>query len=288
MNMRSEIFETIEETFSKQTPSDKRISTWLLNNREQIPYETADSIAQATGTSGITVGRYLRKLGFRNLDDMKNILRNVSNSPYKPWGVIDRLDSWEQQKFHPDRSNQSLKMEIEAIKYVYQLAKTKEFLTVSQKIATADAVIILGIQSTRGTAHTFFSHLEYLRPRVIYADGSSGSWLESLNSEYENPYVVLTDTRAYSAAARQFCRVASETKVPVVLVTDIWCPWARDYPIDLLQVKTDTGNFWDSLAPLSCLFNLLLSSIVEQLGPKISARLEYNRKLQQDFGQFEH
>ncbi len=206
MNMRSEIFETIEETFSKQTPSDKRISTWLLNNREQIPYETADSIAQATGTSGITVGRYLRKLGFRNLDDMKNILRNVSNSPYKPWGVIDRLDSWEQQKFHPDRSNQSLKMEIEAIKYVYQLAKTKEFLTVSQKIATADAVIILGIQSTRGTAHTFFSHLEYLRPRVIYADGSSGSWLESLNSEYENPYVVLTDTRAYSAAARQFCR----------------------------------------------------------------------------------
>lgn len=86
MNMRSEIFETIEETFSKQTPSDKRISTWLLNNREQIPYETADSIAQATGTSGITVGRYLRKLGFRNLDDMKNILRNVSNSPYKPWG----------------------------------------------------------------------------------------------------------------------------------------------------------------------------------------------------------
>ena len=288
MNMRSEIFETIEETFSKQTPSDKRISTWLLNNREQIPYETADSIAQATGTSGITVGRYLRKLGFRNLDDMKNILRNVSNSPYKPWGVIDRLDSWEQQKFHPDRSNQSLKMEIEAIKYVYQLAKTKEFLTVSQKIATADAVIILGIQSTRGTAHTFFSHLEYLRPRVIYADGSSGSWLESLNSEYENPYVDLTDTRAYSAAARQFCRVASETKVPVVLVTDIWCPWARDYPIDLLQVKTDTGNFWDSLAPLSCLFNLLLSSIVEQLGPKISARLEYNRKLQQDFGQFEH
>jgi DNA-binding MurR/RpiR family transcriptional regulator len=36
----------------------------------QIPFETADGIAKATGTSGITVGRYLRKLG-RNLEDAK-------------------------------------------------------------------------------------------------------------------------------------------------------------------------------------------------------------------------
>lgn len=101
---------------------------------------------------------------------------------------------------------------------------------------------------------------------MTYADGSSGSWLEALNSEYEHPYVVITDTRAYSSTARQFCRVAAERRIATALVTDIWCPWARDYPLDLLQVKTDTGHFWDSLAPIGCLFNLLLSAVVEQLG----------------------
>lgn len=287
MNTSSGFFKTIEEAFSHQTPSDKRISAWLLSNREQIPYETADSIARATGTSGITVGRYLRKLGFRNLEDVKNILREVPHTSYKPWGVIDRLDSWEQQKSLPDRASQSLQMELDAIKYVYQLAQSEVFTRVSQQIASADAVIVLGVQSTRGLAHTFFSHLEYLRPRVSYADGSSGSWLESLNSEYKKPYVILTDTRAYSAAARKFCEVASRSGVPTALVTDIWCPWARDYTVDLLQVKTDTGNFWDSLAPISCLFNLLLSSVVGQIGPGISDRLARNRRLQQEFGQFE-
>ncbi len=287
MNTSSGFFKTIEAAFSHQTPSDKRISVWLLSNREQIPYETADSIARATGTSGITVGRYLRKLGFRNLDDVKNLLREVPQTPYKPWGVIDRLDSWSQQQSLPDRASQSLHMELDAIRYVYQLAQTDGFARVSQQTATADAVIVLGVQSTRGVAHTFFSHLEYLRPRVSYADGSSGSWLESLNSEYEKPYVILTDTRAYSTAARQFCRVASQNAVPMALVTDIWCPWARDYAVDLLQVKTDTGNFWDSLAPVSCLFNLLLSSVVEQIGPALSDRLAHNRRLQQEFGQFE-
>lgn len=287
MNDNSELFGKIESAFSQQTPSEKRISAWLLSHREQIPFETADSIAQATGTSGITVGRYLRKLGFRNLDDVKNGLKDAASTPYKHWGVIDRLDSWAQQQALPDRASQSLHMELEAIRYVYQLAQSEAFARVSQQIAAADAVVVIGIQSTRGIANTFFSHLEYLRPRVTYADGSSGSWLEALNSEYEKPYVVLTDTRAYSTVARQFCRAATARQVATALVTDVWCPWARDYPVDLLQVKTDTGNFWDSLAPISCLFNLLLSAVVERLGPTLSRRLAENRLLQQEFGQFE-
>ena len=284
----AEVFTRIESQFSTHTPSEKRIGLWLLNHKEQIPFETADSIGMATGTSGITVGRYLRKLGYKNLDDLKNNLKEISSTPYKHWGVTERLDSWGQHQKLPNRNQKSLQLELDAIKYVYELAETDVFARVSKRLAEADAVIVIGIQSTRGIANTFFSHLEYLRPRVVYADGSSGSWLESLNSEYDNPYVVLTDTRAYSTAARQFCRVATNRNIPMALITDIWCPWSRDYPVDLLQVKTDTGNFWDSLAPISCLFNLLLSSIVELVGPELSHRLEKNRMLQQEFGQFEN
>ena len=282
-----ELFRTIEATFSQLTPSEKRIGSWLLSHRQHIPFETADSIAQATGTSGITVGRYLRKLGYRNLDDVKNSLKDRAPVPYRHWGVIDRLDSWAQQQAQPDRASLSLQMELDAIRYVYQLAQEETFARISERIARADAVIVIGIQSTRGLANAFFSHLEYLRPRVTYADGSSGSWLEALNSEYEHPYVVITDTRAYSSTARQFCRVAAERRIATALVTDIWCAWARDYPLDLLQVKTDTGHFWDSLAPIGCLFNLLLSAVVERLGPSLSQRLAENRALQQEFGQFE-
>ncbi|MRS17027.1 MurR/RpiR family transcriptional regulator [Enterobacteriaceae bacterium RIT691] len=287
MSENAELFRKIEAAFSLLTPSEKRIGAWLLSHRDHIPFETADSIAQATGTSGITVGRYLRKLGYRNLDDVKNSLKDHSAPPYRHWGVTDRLNSWEQHQQQPDRENLSLQMELDAIRFVYQLAQSETFLRISQRIAQAEAIVVVGIQSTRGIANTFYSHLEYLRPRVVYADGSSGSWLESMNSEYRDPYIVLTDTRAYSIAARQFCRVATARQLPMALITDIWCPWARDYALDLLQVKTDTGHFWDSLAPVSCLFNLLLSAVVEQLGPALAARLAHNRQLQQEFGQFE-
>ncbi|MFG7478029.1 MurR/RpiR family transcriptional regulator, partial [Enterobacter hormaechei] len=264
-------------------PSEKRVASWMLAHVGQIPFETAESVALATSTSGITVGRFLRKLGYRNLDDAKKSLRD----PHQPWGINERLDSWKQQQPLSDRLQHSLSLEVDAIAHVYQLAQSETFRQVVQHLTHADAVFVLGIQSTRGIANAFFSHLEYLRPRVSYSEGLSGSWVESLNSGFANPYIVLTDTRAYSAIARQYCRVASEKGLSMALITDIWCPWARDYPIDLLQVKTDTGHFWDSLAPVSCLFNLLLSGVVEALGDALPERLAINRQLQQEFGQFE-
>ncbi|MBJ9238495.1 MULTISPECIES: MurR/RpiR family transcriptional regulator [Citrobacter] len=287
MTAKPELFTRIEQTFSQLTPSEKRVAGWLLAHAVQIPFETADGIAKATGTSGITVGRYLRKLGFRNLEDAKASLRELPVVPYQPWGMNERLDSWHQQQSLPDRAQQSLLLEIDAITYAYQLAQGETFLRIAQRLAHAEAVYILGIQSTRGIANAFFSHLEYLRPKVIYSEGLSGSWVESLNSGFTQPYVVITDMRAYSAISRQYCRAATERGIPLALITDVWCPWARDYSIDLLQVKTDTGHFWDSLAPVSCLFNLLLSAVVAQLGDALAERLQTNRQLQQQFGQFE-
>ena len=287
MTSKPELFARIERTFSQLTPSEKRVAGWLLAHAAQIPVDTADGIAKAAGTSGITVGRYLRKLGFRNLEDAKASLREIPAIPYQPWGMNERLDSWHQQQNLPDRAQQSLLLEIDAITHVYQLAQSETFLRIAQQLAQAEAVYILGIQSTRGIANAFFSHLEYLRPKVSYSEGLSGSWVESLNSGFNQPYVVITDTRAYSATSRQYCRVASERGIPLALITDVWCPWARDYAIDLLQVKTDTGHFWDSLAPVSCLFNLLLSAVVAQLGDSLAGRLQTNRQLQQQFGQFE-
>lgn len=64
-----DVIAQIEASFAVQTPTGKRIAGYLLANLAQVPFETADSIARSTATSGISVGRYLRSLGYRNLDD---------------------------------------------------------------------------------------------------------------------------------------------------------------------------------------------------------------------------
>ena len=144
----------IESTFGQQTPSGKRIAGWLLTHTGQIPFETADSIARATGTSGITVGRYLRRLGYRNLDDLRQSLRDTPQIDYKP-GALSTASTRQQQKHLPDRYAQSLELELDAITQVYRPAQSEVFQRISQRLANADAVFVLGIQSTRGIANAF-------------------------------------------------------------------------------------------------------------------------------------
>lgn len=286
---------TVESRFAELTPTAKRIASYMLANLDRLGLETADQIAQQTGTSGISVGRFLRSVGYRNLDDLKRELRGGAD---RPWMITDRLDEYRRTNgtagtqvaatHSGDRAlASSLDRELDAIRHVYRLAEEPVFAQVADRIAHADAVFILGIQSTRGISNAFSSYLEYLRPRVFYSDGQSGSYVDSLNSEFERPYCIVTDVRAYSRSARRYCQAAAERGQPFALVTDLYCPWAREWPADLLQVKTDVGQFWDSLAPLTCLFNLLITAVVDRLGPAIDRRVARNRELQHTFDQFE-
>ncbi|MCA7950822.1 MurR/RpiR family transcriptional regulator [Burkholderia seminalis] len=285
---------TVESRYAELTPTAKRIASYMLANLDRLGLETADQIARQAGTSGISVGRFLRSVGYRNLDDLKRELRGGSD---RPWMITDRLDEYRRvagtQSAARDGNGSegalasSLERELDAIRHVYRLAEGPVFAQVADRIAQADAVFILGIQSTRGISNAFSSYLEYLRPRVFYSDGQSGSYVDSLNSEFERPYCIVTDTRAYSRSARRYCQAAAERGQPFALVTDLSCPWARDWPCDLLQVKTDVGQFWDSLAPLTCLFNLLITAVVDRLGPAIDRRVARNRELQRTFDQFE-
>jgi DNA-binding MurR/RpiR family transcriptional regulator len=281
---RARIAEILEQGLSTFTPTGKRIASYMLADLQHLPFETADSIARMTGTTGISVGRFLRQIGFQNLDDLKRSIRGATG---RPWFQTERLSSYRQHSEERGALEHSLELELDAIRHVYQLAGTPEFARVADRIAQADAVFVIGLQAQSGVMNTFFTHLEYIRPRVYYANGVGGAYVESLNSEYRSPYLIISDFRAYSSMTRRYCQAAAQRKLPLLLITDFYCTWARDFPVDLLQLKIDVRQFWDTWSPLTCLLNLFLSAVVERLGSRLADRLTLNKKLQKELGQFE-
>lgn len=281
---KNNFFQLLENEFSSMTPTGKRIASYLLGNPQQLPFESADSIALQASTTGISVGRFLRSLGYQNLDDVKQSLRGEVPAS---WLITDRIAAFRAESNGGDALDRSMQREIEAIQYVYEVARSEAFAQIVKRIHEADAVFIIGIQSTRGILTAFHSHLEYIRPRVYYVDGLSGIYAETLNSGFDNPYAIIADFRAYSSVTQTFCQAALENALPLALITDLQCPWARDYALDLLQIKTDVGQFWDSPAPLACLLNLMVSAVAQQYGEHLDQRLAKNRQLQKAFGQFE-
>src|SRR5437868_2627601 len=149
---------TVESRFAELTPTAKRIASYMLANLDRLGLETADQIAQQAGTSGISVGRFLRSVGYRNLDDLKRELRGGAD---RPWMITDRLDEYRRANGTQAADSNSgdsalassLDRELDAIRHVYRLAEEPVFAQVADRIAHADAVFILGIQSTRGISN---------------------------------------------------------------------------------------------------------------------------------------
>ena len=50
---------------------------------------------------------------------------------------------------------------------------------------------------------------------------------------------------------------------------------------------SNSGPFRGSLAPLTCLFNLLITAIVERFGPTLAERVARNRELQSELNPFD-
>lgn len=145
---------TVESRYAELTPTAKRIASYMLANLDRLGLETADQIAQQAGTSGISVGRFLRSVGYRNLDDLKRELRGGGD---RPWMITDRLDEYRRVagtqpaggNGNPNGSDgalaSSLERELDAIRHVYRLAEGPVFAQVADRIAHADAVFILSL-----------------------------------------------------------------------------------------------------------------------------------------------
>ncbi len=238
------------------------IAGWMLDHLADIPFETASSIGQRVGVSAMTVGRLLKNLGYDGLAALKHDLRSDMGDP--PWLLAPVASA------SPD---QRLKAETAAIADVYRLAEGAEWGRVVALLAVAGAVHVAGFQTERGLAAGFAQHLGYVRPGVRSLDGGTGLYAEVLEAT-PGDVLLLIDLRRYSRNFRLLAERGAAQGMAVVVVTDPYCPWARDLTPHILTAEVALGHFWDVNTALASLLNLLVDDVVRVIGADlVHARL---------------
>lgn len=261
--MSNRVAERLRARYDELTVSERMIAGWLLDNMASIPFETAASIGQRVGVSAMTVGRFLKSLGYARLAALKDDLRGEMGDA--PWLLPPATTG-----AGPDSR---LRAETAAIADVYRLAETAEWAAVVDLLVTAGEVQVAGFQTERGLAAGFAHHLGYVRPGVRGLDAGTGLYAELLEAG-PGDVLVLVDLRRYSRHFRLLAESAVARGVPLVVVTDPYCPWARDLTPHILAAEVALGHFWDMNTALACLLNLLVDDVVRIIGAeKIHQRL---------------
>jgi DNA-binding MurR/RpiR family transcriptional regulator len=82
----------------------------------------------------------------------------------------------------------------------------------------------------------------------------------------EKSCVVLIDIRRYSRHFRLLAEEVVERGIPLLIITDTQCYWARQLTPHVLMIPMQTGRAWHSFGTLTSLFSLLINAVIRETG----------------------
>ena len=268
------------ETYST---ADRAIATYILGHYATLAFETAMTLARKVGVSEITIGRFTRKLGYRNFKAMKNELKDSSEEGF-PWLVGEQLRHFVDTPGLPDEADGSMQREMKSLLAVYRLAETPQWEAAATLLARSRTVQIAGFQTERGIAMLLANHLQFMRDGVRLVDLTAGNYADVFAADDgDDRCLVVIDIRRYSRQSYLIAEQASQQGIPLIVLTDLFCDWAPRFTPHVLAVPTQTGMFWSSPVALVCAVNLMVNSVIKQIGTKVEARLETLTRLHQTF-----
>jgi DNA-binding MurR/RpiR family transcriptional regulator len=280
------ILKLVQSADMRKSKSDKLIASYIERNIAELPFETAKSIAARLDISQMTVGRYLRRLGFDGLDELKAALRRGSRSN-PAWQVKGSLDRFQEDLRDGKFLAGLLQQQVDNLGMIYALTTAPQWQQTIDALISASEVYVAAYQNVRGIAQYFAAQLSYTRPRVTFVDGLNGTYSELLDGSVEGRVLFLHDVRRFASKARPLAEEARRAGVKVILLTDEFCPWAEEVSDISLVIPGSHGPLWDGAATMTAVMDLLLSNIIVVLSGKVGERVELLTRLQDVFGDFE-
>lgn len=252
--MTKDLKQKLKDHWDDFTASERKIANHLMHNIRDLPFETASSLSKRVGVSPMTVGRFLRNLGYEGLGELKEEVRDD--------GTWRHFYQPQERPEDGDAIASHLLSETRALAGAHELARSKEWNGVIKLIARADRVSIASFQHSSFLGLGLANLLQQVRPHVVFNDGTDGAYVDLLLDSSKKSCVVLVDQRRYFKQFRDVAEQVARRGIPLVLITDIECYWARDLTPHALMIPT--SEVWHSYSAMSSLFSLIVAAVTEQ------------------------
>lgn len=270
--MPSDLFSVLESRMDGFTPAERQIANFILNNKSGIPFETAASLADKLGVSAVTVGRFCRSLGYKHFRALKEELRKSLTAA--PWLVGEQLNQFVKRFDDQEQLKQSLEMEIANLVEVYHMVDTAQWKAAANTVVKATTVNVVAFQTERGLGMLLANSLQYMRDGVHLVDLTSGHFADIFAGPPAKSCLVLIEIKRYSRQSYLIAKKAATRKIPLIVITDKYCDWARRYTKFVFAVPSQSGQIWDSSVPMTCFINLFLNAVVARSGPSVEKHMQ--------------
>lgn len=275
-----DLTQKLREYIKVGTPAERRIAKYFSEHMNELPFETASSVADRLELSPMTVGRFLRSLGYHGLDGIKvHLKENVAPVTLQLPSVLEQLqkDAGESRPLAAQIVEQ-----VEMLQHIYNLAGQPQWRDAVANILSARNVYIAADPSLAALGRHFYERLTMARDHVLFLDGANGSYVELLGPGSEESLLVIIDSPRF-VASRLLARSARRAGHKVLLATGQFTEWAHEFANITLSLPPQRANGRDCLASMMSLLELIAMAVAQAAGETAENRMRRIEELQATF-----
>ncbi|WP_442967876.1 MurR/RpiR family transcriptional regulator [Rhizobium sp. GR12] len=220
------------------TPSERKIAKYLIEHLDELPFETAQTLAAKLGLSPMTVGRFLRSLGYRQFSDIRADLRHAEEAAGADQPTI--ADSGQRQS---NPFSHLLSQQIQAIQTAFDMTTQPIWHVAMNEIAVAADVFLATSPEGLGAGRHFHGRLLEYRGHVHYLGSDSAAYVALWDFEPAQTLLVIMDCGGSLMPLQRLSATARKAGYRTLLITTRFYEWGPESAdICLAMPQTQTGG----------------------------------------------
>ncbi|MDZ7927110.1 MAG: MurR/RpiR family transcriptional regulator [Agrobacterium sp.] len=238
------------------TPSERKIGKYLIEHLDELPFETAQTLAAKLSLSPMTVGRFLRSLGYRQFSDIRIDLRHAEEAAGGDQPAMAESGDRQSNPF-----SQLLSQQIQAIQTAFEMTSQPIWRVAMSEIASAADVFLATSPEGLGTGRHFHGRLLEVRSQVHYLGGNSAAYIELWDFDPADALLILMDYGGSLAPLQSLSATARKSGYRTLLITTRFYEWGPE-SADICLAMPHAQNGGQGLLQLVAMMEFTLCSLI--------------------------
>lgn len=273
----------IRNRYDQMSAVEQKLSDVILASPGQLAMQTATELAISAGVSKATATRFFRALGYDSYDAARREARKASSggSPL----YLQHLNDTDQD---PKALIQHhLDQEVANLAKTYESLSHTDLAQMTQAIAKARRVVLIGFRHSQTIAVMFRSNLIQVRDDILLLPAPGDSLAEYLAGLDERDVAICIGLRRRVPELESAMAAMAELGVHLLYISDVLAGKPAKLARWVIRCHTEGSLMFDSNASVAGVTNLICSLVGKELAGEKSTHLALAEVLHQKLGALE-
>ncbi|MFC4408980.1 MurR/RpiR family transcriptional regulator [Chungangia koreensis] len=238
--------------------SQKKVAQYILDNPNNILFQTVEKLAKEVGVSDATVVRFANALGYKGYPDLQNHIQRRLQRKLK---TTERLKSDQTLgNTFEEQIKEYIMQDVHNVQSIIEDIDTDQFEKVIQAILKAKNIYIISSRSAGSPGMFLHYYLDMLLGNVTHVKVLETDGEKMFNIDKNDVAFAISYAR-YTRSTIELFRYAKERNACTIALTDHFSSPLVHHADFALYTKSDSSSFFDSFAASMSMINLILAFV---------------------------